>query len=180
MDRRISWWWLLSLPVVVVAVVIARGDLEASRYGLHRIAEAQSSLRSMQLSLDRYAVEQGGMYPATLERLVTTQIIDTLPDSVYKWSSDPPRANSTIQPITPGGHSPGDYTYLPHLSADGQRVTGYALLVYGDDQARSELRWHDGVKPFPLPGGAEQRVRWDYVLQARTGGDWPGPNHADN
>jgi len=85
-------------------------------------AQAKSNAHAIQTALDRYATDNGGLYPDKIETLLSDGYLNQFPLN--------PFTNQQMKDI-PYGFSGyyGNFTYLPVTLGD--KVLGYYIIVYG-------------------------------------------------
>jgi hypothetical protein len=102
-----------------------------------REAEAKQNLHSVQLALERFAVDApDGTYPLRIEQLISSGYMQELPPNPF--SGEPMRAiqvdlrayNGRGLFNVPGARH-GDFVYYPRFDETGESApTGYTLFLY--------------------------------------------------
>jgi len=107
---------------------------------------AKQDLCSIQLALERYAVDNGGFYPLDIHQLAVQGYMPKFPKNEYTHKYGPDAVQ--MQPIAYGsrGHE-GDFVYLKvSATINGfEHAVGYQLYLYGKE-GESHSR---GFTPFP-------------------------------
>ena len=92
-------------------------------------AVVKANLHSIQLAVERFAVDHDGTYPKAIDEL-----------QVGNYLSQPPQNPFTKQPmrnISPGDTPyAGEFSYLPVMK--GGEAVGYDLYAYGSDRHNNE------------------------------------------
>jgi hypothetical protein len=93
---------------------------------------SKQNLHSLQLALERYAVDNAGYYPLDFIELAKQGYMPQNPENAYTARRS--RECIPMQLIPPGiPGSPGDFTYVTKVQDVGgvQRVVAYDLYLYG-------------------------------------------------
>lgn len=90
-------------------------------------AEVKQNLHSIQLAVERFAVDHDGAYPTTIDELQAQSYLPQLPQN--------PFTNQPMRNISPGEQPfQGEFTYKPAVKDGG--VVGYELYGYGSAQSK--------------------------------------------
>lgn len=151
-----------------VALVLQNGtsDHEQDPWVIRRATEATENLRTIQLSVEKYAAShtksgEKRAYPASLQLLRDEGMLADLPRNPY----DP--AQGPMPEVALGEHLAGGFTYLPlvpnyeHVRNASPAYPFYLLVAYGDEpdprlSARDHIYLHE---PAEL-------IDWEYVVAA--------------
>lgn len=135
-------WFSVIYPAVIMFFVLPLTALPNyyRTKSLAQEAEAKSNLHNIQLSIERYAVDHEGYYPADINEIIKLGYIDAFPRNPLaprNEAGDYGRAK--MKPVADGEFSPGDFVYLPRLNAEGM-VEGYELKLYGQREKRGFIK----------------------------------------
>jgi hypothetical protein len=99
-------------------------------------AEVKSNLHNIQIALERYAKDHGGIYPQSTGELISENYLPQYPHNPF---TDQPMREIDF------GTAPfdGEFTYLP-FTTDG-KVDAYYLIAYGYKKSAGEDIDRDGV-----------------------------------
>lgn len=170
------------LLIVITLLVLVLGTSIAAVHVLHSVQErkARSALHTIQLYVERYAVDNDGSYPATL----ADALPDGLPENPYTGKplvvqepGDAPLPGGVVYvAVGPMVARPGE-DWQPVTSAAGAAETGplfspefdqYVLLVYG---ARDTSRYLSKLNPVGfLPPGISAGIDWSRVCGTLSAG----------
>lgn len=180
---RMAGWLLLAVFGAAIGRLLLHGDLPPlitmtdADPVLMQTGYAKQNAHTIQLALERYAVDNDWQYPASLQLLREQAYLHSLPENPYSRK----RQREAMSEVPLGGHAPGSVTYLRHYGEkqDEQRGWyGYTLLVYGDDAARRrKLTWGETDTRRGLNEQQRDSVPWNLVLlslhQVEGKGDRP-------
>jgi len=93
-------------------------------------AELKGNLYNIQLSVERFAIDHGGSYPADFGEVLSAGYMDSLP-------RNPLFDGQTMQDIEfDANHEPGTFTYLRHKTGNGDH---YYLILFGAKEQEKSL-----------------------------------------
>jgi hypothetical protein len=180
--RKRNWTGCIVWAIVATVVItVVAPNFIAVKDGDSRVVNRGYSIQGLHtvaLALERYSVDHSGLYPLTLQPLRDEAYLPVFPENRYlppsarrrrQDGSYPTRHDIAMHEVPLGHHSPGCIAYIPRTDADS-RVRGYALLVYGDEAARKAMLRRGEDHHCDLPGDAESKVSWEYVLLVITSG----------
>jgi len=135
MDRS-----LFSLLFTIWQELIISNIRTASR--MEAEEESKSDLHTIQIALERYAVDNEGKYPKTSEELINLDYITEFP--VNTFSEEPMKDVSFNQ------RAPGEFTYISIADPESGLINNFVLLGYGEtenkyDKLNNEALSKEGV-----------------------------------
>lgn len=108
--------------IITLTVSCQDANLKAKDRALS--AYTKASLYSIQLLVERYGIDNEGVFPQDISVLIDLDYLDEFPNNAY-----------TDQPMIPteldGSPKPGNFTYIP-IRVDAE-ITQYHLLGYCGD-----------------------------------------------
>lgn len=109
----------------------------------------------VQQALETYNIWNDGAYPENLDYLLCKEC------AVLTRLCENPFTAGVSKQITLGSVSPGNFWYIPEYSVlqDSRTVTGYWLVILGNDSLKGNISQSKLFKP--MPGGLEiPRTAW--------------------
>ena len=123
-DGRQVLFWVAYLVIMLLLWMIFTVWIPRRQYIGHS-AKARQNMHCIQLALERFAVDNNGNYPLTVDELITNGYIPCMPENPF--SGRPMQALPEDAP-----YSPGDFYYLP-VGRDGSNtppVEKYELKAF--------------------------------------------------
>ena len=116
------WRGILVLVLMVPALYLGVLHYHGSK---SLDAELKANVHTIQIEIERYALENEDHYPKSINELLDSGIVEELPRNPFDGSS--------MESVEFGSqYIPGSFTYLPVVEEDN--VIGYYLIGYGSEK----------------------------------------------
>jgi hypothetical protein len=114
---------LYSLLFHIWRETMIMGFKEEIQYSMpSRESESLSTAHTIQIAIERWAVDHAGQYPKSTSELITYGYMYEFPNNPYQHR---PMQETFIPGVA------GDYYYVPQMDKESGEVTGFWLILFG-------------------------------------------------